>query len=194
MLTPPWHLIPPLIYSEVRVRPFSDLYFLLDLRDWLLIVTFVISFNRIIYDLSVWGRKTTSNLLRSLDVKISFITTMAAMLLPYMIFWKYIQSEGLIKLNHEKHFWQRRLCRYFTLKKSRMPDSTWAPPFVNMVTFRNTFEVVFPTYDGNSRDGSIDYVVWRGVCFKDQTKWNFRWRSQHPTSHYTCTTPLYITP
>jgi hypothetical protein len=27
-LTPPWHLIPPLIYSEVRVRPFSDLYFL----------------------------------------------------------------------------------------------------------------------------------------------------------------------
>jgi hypothetical protein len=33
MLTPPWHLIPSLIYSEVRVRPFSDLYFLLDLRD-----------------------------------------------------------------------------------------------------------------------------------------------------------------
>jgi hypothetical protein len=31
MLTPPWHLIPPLIYSEVRVRPFSDLYFLQDL-------------------------------------------------------------------------------------------------------------------------------------------------------------------
>jgi hypothetical protein len=31
MLTPPWHLIPPLIYSEVRVRPFSDLYFLWDL-------------------------------------------------------------------------------------------------------------------------------------------------------------------
>jgi hypothetical protein len=28
MLTPPWHLIPPLIYSEVRARPFSDLYFL----------------------------------------------------------------------------------------------------------------------------------------------------------------------
>jgi hypothetical protein len=28
MLTPPWHLIPPLIYSEVRVRPFFDLYFL----------------------------------------------------------------------------------------------------------------------------------------------------------------------
>jgi hypothetical protein len=27
MLTPPWHLIPPLIYSEVRVRPFSDLCF-----------------------------------------------------------------------------------------------------------------------------------------------------------------------
>jgi hypothetical protein len=27
MLTPPWHLIPSLIYSEVRVRPFSDLYF-----------------------------------------------------------------------------------------------------------------------------------------------------------------------
>jgi hypothetical protein len=26
--TPPWHLIPPLIYSEVRVHPFSDLYFL----------------------------------------------------------------------------------------------------------------------------------------------------------------------
>jgi hypothetical protein len=28
IFTPPWHLIPPLIYSEVRVRPFSDLYFL----------------------------------------------------------------------------------------------------------------------------------------------------------------------
>jgi hypothetical protein len=28
MFTPPRHLIPPLIYSEVRVRPFSDLYFL----------------------------------------------------------------------------------------------------------------------------------------------------------------------
>jgi hypothetical protein len=28
MLTSPWHLIPPLIYSEVRVLPFSDLYFL----------------------------------------------------------------------------------------------------------------------------------------------------------------------
>jgi hypothetical protein len=26
MLTPPWHLISPLIYSEVRVRPFSDMY------------------------------------------------------------------------------------------------------------------------------------------------------------------------
>jgi hypothetical protein len=24
MLTPPWHQIPPLIYSDVRVRPFSD--------------------------------------------------------------------------------------------------------------------------------------------------------------------------
>jgi hypothetical protein len=28
MLTPPWHLIPPLIYSEVCVRPISNLYFL----------------------------------------------------------------------------------------------------------------------------------------------------------------------
>ena len=28
MLTPLWHLIPPLIYSGVRVRPFSNLYFL----------------------------------------------------------------------------------------------------------------------------------------------------------------------
>jgi hypothetical protein len=28
MLIPPWHLIPPLIYSAVRIRPFSDLYFL----------------------------------------------------------------------------------------------------------------------------------------------------------------------
>jgi hypothetical protein len=27
MLTPPWHLLPPLIYSEVRVRPFSGLGF-----------------------------------------------------------------------------------------------------------------------------------------------------------------------
>jgi hypothetical protein len=38
--------IPPLIYSEVRVRLFSDLYFLLDLWDWLLIVIFVISWRR----------------------------------------------------------------------------------------------------------------------------------------------------
>jgi hypothetical protein len=28
ILTPPWHLIPPLINSEVCVRPISDLYFL----------------------------------------------------------------------------------------------------------------------------------------------------------------------
>jgi hypothetical protein len=28
MLTPPWYLIPLLIYSEVSARPFSDLYFL----------------------------------------------------------------------------------------------------------------------------------------------------------------------
>jgi hypothetical protein len=33
MFTPPWHLIPPLIYSEVRARPLSDLYFLWDLWD-----------------------------------------------------------------------------------------------------------------------------------------------------------------
>jgi hypothetical protein len=26
MLTSPWRLIPPLAYSEVRIRPFSDLY------------------------------------------------------------------------------------------------------------------------------------------------------------------------
>jgi hypothetical protein len=31
MLTPARHLIPPLIYSEIRVRPFFDLYFLQDL-------------------------------------------------------------------------------------------------------------------------------------------------------------------
>jgi hypothetical protein len=31
MLTPPWHLIPPLIYSEARVSPFPDLYFQKDL-------------------------------------------------------------------------------------------------------------------------------------------------------------------
>jgi hypothetical protein len=28
MLIPQWHLVPPLIYSEVRVRPLSDLHFL----------------------------------------------------------------------------------------------------------------------------------------------------------------------
>ena len=33
MLTPSWHLIPPLIYTDFRVRPFSDLYFLWDLWD-----------------------------------------------------------------------------------------------------------------------------------------------------------------
>jgi hypothetical protein len=43
MLTPPWHLIPSLIYSEVRICPFSDLYFLWDLWDWLLFVIFVLS-------------------------------------------------------------------------------------------------------------------------------------------------------
>jgi hypothetical protein len=53
MLTPPWHLIPPLIYSEVRVRPFSDLYFLLDLRDWLLIVIFIISQGTVIWNIHV---------------------------------------------------------------------------------------------------------------------------------------------
>jgi hypothetical protein len=30
MLIPPRHLIPPLIYSEVRVHPFSDLYYEID--------------------------------------------------------------------------------------------------------------------------------------------------------------------
>jgi hypothetical protein len=34
------------IYSEVRVRPFSDLYFLKDLWDWLLFVIFVISLKK----------------------------------------------------------------------------------------------------------------------------------------------------
>jgi hypothetical protein len=43
MLTRPWHLIPPLIYSDVRVRPFSDFYFLYDFWNWLLFVIFVIS-------------------------------------------------------------------------------------------------------------------------------------------------------
>jgi hypothetical protein len=43
MLTPPRHLIPLLIYSEVRVCSFSDLYFLLDLWDWLLFVIYAIS-------------------------------------------------------------------------------------------------------------------------------------------------------
>jgi hypothetical protein len=43
MLTPPRYLIPPLIYSEVRVFPFSDLYFLQDLWDWLMFVIYTIS-------------------------------------------------------------------------------------------------------------------------------------------------------
>ena len=38
MFTPPWHLIPPLVYSEVRVRLNSGLHFLWDLWDWLLFV------------------------------------------------------------------------------------------------------------------------------------------------------------
>jgi hypothetical protein len=42
MLTPPRHLIPPLIYSEVHERPFSDLYFLSDLWEWWLFVFYVI--------------------------------------------------------------------------------------------------------------------------------------------------------
>jgi hypothetical protein len=33
MHTPPWHLITPLIYSEVRARPLSDLFFLYDICD-----------------------------------------------------------------------------------------------------------------------------------------------------------------
>jgi hypothetical protein len=43
MLTPPWHLTSPLIYSEVRVRPFSDLYVLWNLWDWLQFVIFFTS-------------------------------------------------------------------------------------------------------------------------------------------------------
>jgi hypothetical protein len=54
MLTPPWHLIPPLIYSEVRVPPFSDLYFLWDLWDWLLIIIFVISYCKIWINITIF--------------------------------------------------------------------------------------------------------------------------------------------
>jgi hypothetical protein len=48
MLTPPWHLIPRLIYSEVCVRPFSNLYFLLDLWDWILFVIFIMPCRRVV--------------------------------------------------------------------------------------------------------------------------------------------------
>jgi hypothetical protein len=43
LFTLPRHLIPPLIYSEVRVCPFSDSYFLRDLWNWLLFVIYAIS-------------------------------------------------------------------------------------------------------------------------------------------------------
>ena len=52
MLTPPWHLIPPLVYTEVRVRLFSDLYFLWDLWDRLLFVIFVILLVYMIMDVA----------------------------------------------------------------------------------------------------------------------------------------------
>jgi hypothetical protein len=42
MFIPPLHLIPSQIYSEIFVRPFSDLYLLWDLWDWILSVIFVI--------------------------------------------------------------------------------------------------------------------------------------------------------
>jgi hypothetical protein len=55
MLTSRWHLIPPLIYmySEDRVHPLSDLYFLLDLWDWLLFVIFLIS-HKIFFFMIKW--------------------------------------------------------------------------------------------------------------------------------------------
>jgi hypothetical protein len=49
MLAPPWHLIPPLIYSEVCLCPFSDLYYLWDLWDWLLFVIVIFVISLIIY-------------------------------------------------------------------------------------------------------------------------------------------------
>jgi hypothetical protein len=48
ILTPPRHLIPPLIYSKVRVRPFSVLYFLQDLCDWWLFVVYAISVQHVL--------------------------------------------------------------------------------------------------------------------------------------------------
>jgi hypothetical protein len=36
-----------------------------------------------------------------------------------------------------------------------LPESVWAPPFVTIVTYRNTFEVVFPTSEGKARDDAI---------------------------------------
>jgi hypothetical protein len=45
MLVPSRHLIPSLIYSEVLVCPFSDLYFLKDFWDWLLFVIYAIPFH-----------------------------------------------------------------------------------------------------------------------------------------------------
>jgi hypothetical protein len=36
-----------------------------------------------------------------------------------------------------------------------MLESAWVPPFVTMVTYRNTFEVVFATYDVKARDDAI---------------------------------------
>jgi hypothetical protein len=59
IFTPLRHLIPPFIYSEVHVHPFSHLYILEDLSDGLYFIIYVIYVDILIY-IDVNDRLTTT--------------------------------------------------------------------------------------------------------------------------------------
>jgi hypothetical protein len=80
------------IYSEVCVRPFSDLYFLLDLRDWLLIVIFVIS---CLHACQIWNVKWKRYVLMILSSSVqNFIVSYTPFMhVLYAAFVCYARSE-----------------------------------------------------------------------------------------------------
>jgi hypothetical protein len=47
----------------------------------------------------------------------------------------------------------------FYLKIYQMLDSVWASPFVTIVTYRNTFDVIFPTFDKKAGGDAIALCV-----------------------------------
>jgi hypothetical protein len=92
----------------------------------------------------------------------TYQTNMAAMFLPYML----LNLQAVWKISNVKSwkaFWRTDIVWVFYLKTiKQMPDSAWVLPFVTMVTYRNTFEVVFATSDGKALDGGGD--------------WHLRWK------------------